>query len=212
MSKLIKYVGPEWYHLLKPAFDKNWESIQKTIKTEKRNISPKLSQVFRCFQECPLRDLHTIIIAEGPYTSTINNIPTADGLALSVNPDIKGAIPYQAKHLYQATECQSNLTYVANQGVLLLNTALTCAGGVPGSHDSIWQAFIDDAFELILKYDTGFNVVAIGNKAETLLEIHDLDNHVVFLNPDFDVEDWEEDFVDNVNNNLLKCNLTPILW
>ena len=43
-----------------------------------------------------------------------------------------------------------DVSYLANQGVLMLNASLTCEMNKPGSHCNIWEPFIAYLFENVL--------------------------------------------------------------
>lgn len=213
MSKLIKYLGEDWVQLLEGVFNKHWELIKSKIKKEKRVITPSLNKVFRCFLECPLKELHTIILVDGPMTSLIANKPVADGLALSVNSSITEGLPFEAMLLNEATECKQDLTYVANQGVLLLNTSLTSGGNIKDSHKEIWEDFIIDTLNTTLASKVGgLNLVVIGENAHDISTKLNKSNHNVYYSKYFCKETWEKEFVHKINNELIRQSKTPIYW
>lgn len=55
----------------------------------------------------------------------------------------------------------------AEQGVLLLNTALTCEVNKPGSHSLLWRPFICQLIKNICDYNTGIVWLLLGNSAQS---------------------------------------------
>ncbi len=64
--------------------------------------------------------------------------------------------------------CDKNVTdlsYLAKQGVLLMNSSLTVAKDKPGSHGEMWQEFTRFILEECLAY-TGVPIIFIGKDAQ----------------------------------------------
>jgi uracil-DNA glycosylase len=74
---------------------------------------------------------------------------------------------YQGFPTYQ----DPNLTRWANQGVLLLNTALTCQVDKIGSHYNIWNEFVMYVFDMLNFTNSGLIFVLLGAKAQELESI-----------------------------------------
>ena len=55
----------------------------------------------------------------------------------------------------------------AEQGVLLLNTALTCGVNKPGSHSLLWRPFICKLIKNICDYNSGIVWLLLGNIAQS---------------------------------------------
>ena len=55
----------------------------------------------------------------------------------------------------------------AEQGVLLLNTALTCEVNKPGSHSLLWRPFICKLIKQICSYNSGIVWLLLGNSAQS---------------------------------------------
>lgn len=62
-----------------------------------------------------------------------------------------------------------NLTWWAQQGVLLLNSSLTVAEGLPGSHASIWHAWTAHLLELLSTHYPGVVYMLWGEEARSYL-------------------------------------------
>jgi uracil-DNA glycosylase len=113
---------------------------------------PEKQNIFRVFQK-PVSEIKVVILGQDPYPTPGN----ANGLAFAVNSDIK--VPVSLKNIYKELENEKllnqTLSHTLNeynpewktlehweeQGVFLLNTALTVESGKPGSHLKYWEDF-----------------------------------------------------------------------
>ena len=112
------------------------ETFLKRADGEKR-IYPPQEKMFRAFELCPLTSLKVVIIGQDPY----HQPGQANGLAFSVNPGVK--LPPSLKNIYKEIESDlkvkmnmhdGDLSYLATQGVLLINSLLSVEEGKPLSH------------------------------------------------------------------------------
>lgn len=126
-------------------------AIQERAKTQV--IFPPEHQRFRAFELCPLAEVKVVIIGQDPYHQT----GQANGLAFSVNEGIP--LPPSLKNIYReiADDCQvtmhgqsGDLTYLATQGVLLLNAALTVEEGRPLAHQKLGYELLFQALLTML--------------------------------------------------------------
>lgn len=175
--KLIEKLKPSgWANKLKgfvqsSDFNKILEVLYK-LKVEGKRFTPPLKQVFRAFEECPHDKLKVIIIGQDPYP----HLGVADGLAFScgntkkLQPSLKIIFDAvnETVHGNVSVEYDPDLTRWANQGVLLLNSALTCQIDKVGSHYSIWKDFIVYAMDMLNYTDTGLTFVLMGKQAQEL--------------------------------------------
>ena len=104
-------------------------------------------RVFRALELTALQDVRVIILGQDPY----HGPGQAQGLAFSVAPGQR-KLPPSLRNLLKevqadtgaASICRDDLTPWAQQGVLLLNTALTVEEGAPQSHAGRgWEALTD---------------------------------------------------------------------
>ena len=146
--------------------------------TSGERFTPILKQVFRAFVECPYSKLTTILIGQDVYPA----IGQADGLAFSCSNTKKPAVSLQyifreiEDTVYKDNDTEDpdkfaismnpDLTRWANQGVLLLNTALTTTVGKIGAHYDIWRPFIAFLLDMLKNYNPGLVYVFLGKKAE----------------------------------------------
>lgn len=149
-------------------FDKILETLYKMREDGKR-FTPPLKQVFRAFEECPVDKLKVIIIGQDPYPY----FGVADGLAFSCSntgkpqPSLKKIFEAIEHTVYEdfPTHQDPDLTRWANQGVLLLNTALTCQVDKVGSHYPVWKDFTTYIMDILNFTDTGLIFVLMGKQA-----------------------------------------------
>ena len=114
--------------------------LEEFLDNEYKNkvIYPPRDLVFNAFSLCPLDKIKVVIIGQDPY----HEPEQAMGLSFSVPSTCK--VPPSLKNIYKEIEDDCNeiffnkdgdLTYLANQGVLLLNSILTVEQGKPLSHN-----------------------------------------------------------------------------
>jgi uracil-DNA glycosylase len=145
-----------WKKALANLFDKPYFSqIAAHLKTEKalkNTIYPKGSFIFNAFALTPFDQVKVVILGQDPY----HNPGQAMGLSFSVPEGIKP--PPSLVNIYKELNKDigmpipntGNLTGWAEQGVLLLNAALTVRANEPGSHAKIgWMDFTDDVIQLL---------------------------------------------------------------
>ena len=108
----------------------NEEYASKTIYPERKNL-------FRAFELTPVEDIKVVIIGQDPY----HEPGQAQGLSFSVPEGVK--VPPSLinifKEIHNDLGCEMNfkngdLTYLAKQGVLLINAYLTVIAGQALSH------------------------------------------------------------------------------
>ena len=156
------------------SLDKPMSYILNEISNDKK-ISPNLNNIFKALEYCSFSSTKVVIFGQDPYFQK----DVANGLAFSVEPN--KPLPPSLKNIYKEIESDigalsNNNGYLkswADQGVLLLNSALTVEVGKPGSHSKIgWQDFI---FEIVKIINKKKNIVFIlwGNDAKKYIKYID---------------------------------------
>ncbi len=176
--KLVERLKPSgWAHKLKgfiqsSDFDKILETLYK-LREDGKRFTPPLKQVFRSFEECPLNNLKVVIIGQDPYP----HFGVADGLAFSCSntgkpqPSLQKIFESINNTMYYgetSPEHNPDLTRWANQGVLLLNSALTCEIDKVGSHYNVWKEFIAYVMDILNFTNAGLIFVLMGKQAQEL--------------------------------------------
>jgi uracil-DNA glycosylase len=146
-----------WKEVLKNEFRKDYFlQIVTWLKTEKisgRVIFPPGSLIFNAFEQTPFEKLKVVLIGQDPY----HGPGQAHGLSFSVPDGVKP--PPSLQNIFKELESDlgirmpgnyGDLTYWAQQGVLLLNASLTVRANEPNSHSKIgWMEFTDAVIKII---------------------------------------------------------------
>lgn len=172
-----------WGRLFSPFLSTpEFQDIYKQLKEKGRTgieIFPLSHNVYKAFELCPYDKLKAIIIGMCPYHTKKDNVVIADGMAFSAS--ITKHLPPSLEQFYQGMEYNlwdglnlnmikdPDLSYLAKQGVLLLNAGLTVEKGKPGSHNELWKPFMEYLFKEILNnYNTGLPIAALGKQAQEI--------------------------------------------
>jgi len=133
---------------------------------EGKRFTPPLKNVFKAFEECKYDDLKVVMIGQDPYPQ----LGVADGIAFSCS--LTGKAQPSLRYIFQELNgsqwdsLNPDLTRWSNQGILMLNTALTCEIGNIGSHYDIWKPFTAQLLTYLNDNYTGIVYVFMGKKAE----------------------------------------------
>jgi len=134
----------------------------------KETVYPPPDSIFNAFDYMK-DDLKIVLLGQDPY----HRKGQAHGLSFSVQRGV--AVPPSLRNIYKAlsndipgftTPKHGCLTEWAEQGVLMLNTALTVQEGEPGSHLTIWEPFTDRLIALLSEQCKGLVFILWGNKAK----------------------------------------------
>lgn len=137
-------------------------------------LCPSIRNVFRAFELCSYRDCKAIFIGQDPYpqrgvaTGILfgNSRSTPeDKLSPSLNIVKEAAINYEIPHY--GVVFDQTLESWARQGILMINSALTCEVNKVGSHIMIWRPFIAKLLKNLSGYNTGMIYVLFGKQAQT---------------------------------------------
>jgi len=166
ISKYKELLGDSWYNvledILKSSYMRHVEGKLKAIKDSGVEVYPKTEDCFNAFKYCKWEDVRVVILGQDPYHTP----DVAHGLAFS--SAIEGYLPPSLRNIFKELgKIRSvNLTDWAEQGVLLLNTALTVEKGTPGSHIKMWEEFTEEVFKQLKVNKTGVIFVLWGNNAK----------------------------------------------
>lgn len=186
-EKLIKkFEGTGWDIKLRSFIKSDdFSKIINSLYNEKENgkrFTPPLKYVFRAFKECPLDKLKVVIVGQDVYP----HLGVADGIAFSCSltgkaqPSLKNILKEVNKTVYKGEIISEDvdLKRWANQGVLMLNTALTCQIDKVGSHYDIWKDFVAYVIDMLNLTNSGIIFILLGAKAQELESLIG-DNHYV---------------------------------
>jgi uracil-DNA glycosylase len=200
-------------------FDQILETLYQQREQGKR-FTPPLKHVFRAFEECPEKDLKVIIIGQDPYP----HMNVADGMAFSCGltgrpqPSLKFIFQEVERTVYQdwPTYQDPDLKRWANQGVLLINTALTCEIDKVGSHYNIWNDFIMYLLDMLNLTKSGLIFILLGAKAQELEAVLGQNHYVLKASHPasaaYNGGKWDCNDVFNKANEILKQQNEPGLF
>jgi uracil-DNA glycosylase len=179
-------IESSWKKVLTPLFEKPYfTQITNHLKTEKelnRTIYPKGSLIFNAFNQTPFNEVKVVILGQDPY----HQPGQAMGLSFSVPDDVK--TPPSLLNIYKELNKDigmpipktGNLSKWAEQGVLLLNTALTVRANEPASHSKIgWADFTNDIIKIISAQQNNVVFLLWGNFAHQKQLLIDATKHKI---------------------------------
>jgi len=144
-------------------------------------IYPPLDDMFSAFESCIPSEMKVIIIGQDPY----HNPGAAMGLAFStpkgakIQPSLKNIFKELEQDGFKSNQKSGDLTYWANQGVFLINTALTVEKGKAGSHGTkMWGDFTNQLFRYLNKNCKHLVVIIWGNPAKKYATLFDSKKHL----------------------------------
>lgn len=168
--------------ILSEDFDKILQTLLKEAQQGQR-FTPPLKQVFNAFEACPYDKLKVIILGQDPYPQ----VGVSDGIAFSCSNT--GRIQPSLKYVFKELEdtvypdgytWDPNLARWSNQGILLINTALTTSIGQVGKHYGLWQPFMAFLFDILTFQNPGLIYVFMGAKAKEWSESIPENNYKIF--------------------------------
>jgi uracil-DNA glycosylase len=149
-----------------------------------KKFTPTIKNLFKAFEECPYDQLKVVMVGQDPYPKE----GVADGIAFSCSrTNHPSEIQPSLRNIYKALDSEGiehnhtyNLKDWSNQGILMLNTALTTNIGVSGAHAELWKPFMIYLFDVLNTRETGIVYVLMGKVAqEWRSHLHE-DNNFIF--------------------------------
>lgn len=213
----------DWDKLLEDEFKKDYYlNLRKFLIDEYKNniIFPNKDDIFEALKHTSYKDTKVLILGQDPY----HGEGQAHGLAFSVQPYVK--IPPSLLNMYKELKddvgCYiPNNGYLmpwADQGVLLLNTALTVRSGEANSHKSKgWEIFTDGIIKILNKREDPVIFVLWGLNARKKKEFINENKHYILEAPHPSPLSARRGFFgckhfSKINEILIKLNKAPIDW
>ena len=144
-----------------------------------KSVCPLPKDIFKAFHLCPLHKTRVIIIGQDPYNDLYQGKPRATGLAFAnasttpqhlYSPSLEvlrdSVIDFTVPH--GTINFDPSLEKWEEQGVLLLNAALSCYHGRPDSQTLLWRPFLKTLLTNLSASETGIIYVLMGNTAQSL--------------------------------------------
>lgn len=149
----------------------------------KKTIYPPRNLMYKAFELTPLEEVKVVILGQDPY----HEPNQAMGLSFSVPDGID--VPPSLINIYKEIQNEynvdlsnksGNLTYLAKQGVLLLNPILTVEAHKPLSHKcKEYESFFVDLLKLINNQNQSIVFMLWGNNAKVYKRLLTNKNHLV---------------------------------
>lgn len=180
----------DWYYVLRDEFEKEYMTRISNFlakRYKETEVYPPKHQIFEAFKQCPYYRTKIIVIGQDPYHTP----GVAHGLVFSTK---KEKTPPSLINIYKEIESElgehtfnhNDLTQWANQGMLLLNAALTVERGKPKSHMEYmgskgigWNKFIDRVIEELNEHHNKLIFLLWGKFAQSFEPKIDSNKHYI---------------------------------
>lgn len=185
--KATDFMGEGW-SCMDPFFQSDYmKNLAKKLSEARKTktIYPAQADLFRAFKLTPFEKVRVIWLGQDPY----NSPNEATGLSfdcsrVSLTPSMRKIIDGYTQvypNSFNVDLMDGNLTPWANQGVLLINAALTVRKHEPGSHMGHWRPFTLEVLRLLSEDPVPKAFVALGKFAEELIRPFAVFNHRLFV-------------------------------
>jgi len=181
-------IEPSWKEALAPEFGSEWfaalaETVRKAYLADQ--VFPPPKDVFRAFDACPFDKVRVVILGQDPY----HDDGQAHGLSFSVPAGQR--LPPSLQNIFKEMRTDvgdpssplpknGDLTYLAGQGVLLLNAMLTVLAHKPASHRGIgWERLTDAVIRTLSERREGIVFVLWGAYAKSKAPLIDARKHCI---------------------------------
>ena len=218
-------IEASWAAVLKNEFSKPYfQQIVTFLRTEKaagKVIYPPGTLIFNAFYQTPFNKVKVVILGQDPY----HGPGQAHGLSFSVPNGIKP--PPSLVNIFKEMEKDTgiampreygNLTRWAEQGVLLLNAALTVRANEPFSHAKFgWVEFTDAVIQKISDEKHGVVFLLWGKFAQDKQSLIDETKHFILKAAHPSPFSADRGFFgckhfSKTNELLVKQGVSPIDW
>jgi uracil-DNA glycosylase len=231
-------VRPSWHVLLESMLstDAGAKILRRINQPRTCQLFPYSHDLFNAFKHFELNDTKVVILGQDPYISLQKvsdtlSIPWAMGLSFSVNTGVN--IPPSLNNIYKeliedhllpSKPKTGNLIGWAQQGVLLLNSALTVKEGNSNSHATVWEDFTDSIIKQISDKTNNVVFLLMGGNAKAKRSLIDDEKHYIVetvhpspLAANYNMKGTNKSFFGHhtftkINNKLIEWNKTPINW
>lgn len=166
-----EYFG-DWANLI--DFNELNNVLLELQKVSPELLCPSQNNVFRAFKLCSYKECKQVWIGMDPYSKKDvatgilfgNNKETKEiNLSPSLRVIKESCIDPEIPH--KTIIFDNTLESWAKQGILMLNSALTCIVNKTGSHMMLWRKFIATFIKNLSLRDSGIIYVLFGSQAQT---------------------------------------------
>ncbi|MCM1337612.1 MAG: uracil-DNA glycosylase [Candidatus Amulumruptor caecigallinarius] len=216
-------IHPSWHTLLAAEWEQPYFA-ELAAKVRSRyaeaTVYPPAGRIFAAFDACPADRVKVVILGQDPY----HGPGQANGMCFSVGPGVE--LPPSLVNIFKevstdtgtAFPADGDLSRWAEQGVLLLNSALTVDAHAAGSHRGYgWERLTDAAIAAISASQPAVVFMLWGSWAQRKSELIDNSRHLVLTAPHPSPLSAYRGFFGcrhftRANDWLISKGLTPIQW
>jgi uracil-DNA glycosylase len=183
LNQLISNIDTDWKNIIDNIYQNNMSQLHKIndLLNSNQTLYPPKNLIFNSFNKFNFKDTKVVILGQDPY----HQKDQAMGLAFSINKGIKNPpslknIIKEIKNNYITSnieDYEGDLTYLSDQGVLLLNSSLTVLDSKPGCHMKNWENFTNNIIKYISNNHQNIVFILWGNYAKSKKKIIDLKKH-----------------------------------
>ena len=186
-------------------------------------ISPEKHNVFRAFNLCPYDELKVVMVGQDPYPQ--KGVTTGLAFANTASQYLRGQMSPSLRVLRDALCSKVTNQYFfdvtlekwAEQGILLLNSALTVEVNKIGSHTNMWRNFIGKLLRNLSTHNTGIVYVLWGRQAQNFKPYINKDTNYILeeFHPAYYAREDEflsREIFDKIDQILKENNNFKIKW
>ena len=191
------------------------------LREDGKRFTPQLKYVFKAFEDCSFDNTRVVILGNDPYPE----FDIANGVAFccqnygKVNYPLRLILNEIYATVYPSEtiplKYNPSLSHWSQQGILLLNTSLTCQINKNITHYYIWKDFITYVIDVLNTKKEELSFLLLGERAQEFEDLIDSDKHHIIKasHPDIAVlgrkRAWDSEDCFNKLNNTLK---NKIIW
>lgn len=215
----------KWAEKFRPFIEsKEFYEIYQVLKhdsqVKKEIIVPDADNTFKVFEKTNPDNIKVVFYLMDPYPRRYRDRkPQATGIALDCSNSPDDKIQPSLVKWYDAVgrdegkkpRYEKDLNYLLEQGVMLLNTDLTCKLAKTGSHEKLWEPFQKFFLTEVMGSNTGIIYVLCGKSSKRMRRyIYELGNYVFEIEHPAAAEhsnrEWNHEGIFNKINKILNEN------
>jgi len=205
-----------------------YAKISTSLKEAKDNNTvfyPAGKDVYKAFKATPIEKVRVVLLGQDPYPKA----GFANGKAFATDMD---KVPPSLAKIFDGIEAdvyngldlnkaerQNNLLSWTEEGVLLLNTALTVEADKPGSHGKLWEPFTEYLIDSLTAVKRDLIWIGLGAPAKKFTDRVNAFRNFIYLaehpaNAARDKREWKHNNVFTKTNMAITLNNLgePIKW
>ena len=242
-EEFAPYFGP-WADRFKPFIEsKEMYDIYQKIKADafkevngktvrKEYIVPANDATFRSFQKSSPKNIKSVWFLMDPYPRRYKPVAgekvgrfQATGIPMDctnspdgkLQPSLEFFYDGLDEHMGKKVERSADLSYLLDQGILLLNSDLTCKLNKTGSHAGLWEPFMKFFLEELMGGNTGIIYVLAGKESERMAKyIMPVGNYIYKVEhpsaAQYSHQPWRHKNIFKTTDTILKQNNNEVIY